>query len=137
MNGLVVCSISTIVKQLENKDCVFAPHAYHPQPQGKIERWHRSLKNQLLLDNYYLPGELEERIRQFVDYYNHERYHESLDNMTPADVYFGRVEEVKSKRERIKQETMEERRRQHRQGVQDRLYWNGESSLILRPEMSH
>ncbi len=50
---------------------------YHPQTQGKIERWHRSLKNQVLLENYYLLGELEDRIRQFVDYYNHERYHES------------------------------------------------------------
>jgi hypothetical protein len=70
-------------------------------------------------------------------YYNNERYHESLDNMTPADVYFGRVEEVKSRRERIKQATMAERRRQHRQGAQDRLYWNSESSLISRPEMSH
>jgi hypothetical protein len=68
---------------------------------------------------------------------NNERYHESLDNMTPADVYFGRVEEVKSKRERIKQVTMEERRRQHRQGVPDRLYWNSESSLNLRLEMLH
>jgi len=49
---------------------------YHPQTQGKIERWHRSLKNQILLENYYLPGDLEQRIGEFVDYYNHERYHE-------------------------------------------------------------
>ena len=55
---------------------------YHPQTQGKIERWHQSLKNQVLLENYYLPGELDKRIRRFVDYYNHERYHESLDNVT-------------------------------------------------------
>ena len=75
--------------------------------------------------------------KDFVTYYNNERYHESLDNMKPADVYFGRVEEVKNKRERIKQETMEKRRRQYRQGVQDRLYWKGESSLNLTPEMSH
>ena len=63
---------------------------YHPQTQGKIERWHRSLKNQILLENYYLPGDLEQRIGEFVDYYNHERYHESLNNLTPADVYYGR-----------------------------------------------
>ena len=110
---------------------------YHPMTQGKIERYHLSMKNVVKLQNFYFPWELEQTIKDFVTYYNNERYHESLDNMTPADVYFGRVEEVKSKRERIKQETMEERRRQHRQGVQDRLYWNGESSLILRPEMSH
>ena len=63
---------------------------YHPQTQGKIERWHRSLKNQILLENYYLPGDLEQRIGEFVDYYNHERYHESLNNLTPADMYYGR-----------------------------------------------
>lgn len=56
---------------------------YHPQTQGKIERWHRSLKNPILLENYYFPGELQDRIRQFVDYYNHERYHESLNNLNP------------------------------------------------------
>ena len=110
---------------------------YHPMTQGKIERYHLSMKNVVKLQNFHFPWELEQTIKDFVIYYNNERYHESLDNMTPADVYFGRVEEVKSNRERIKQKTMEERRRQHRQGVQDRLYWNGESSLILRPEMSH
>ncbi len=67
---------------------------YHPQTQGKIERWHRSLKNQISLENYYLPGELEEGIREFVDYYNHERYHESLNNLTPADLYYGRGQAV-------------------------------------------
>ena len=67
---------------------------YHPQTQGKIERWHRSLKNQILLENYYFPNELEDRIRQFVDYYNHERYHESLNNLTPADVFYGRGQSI-------------------------------------------
>ena len=62
---------------------------YHPQTQGKIERWHRSMKNQVLLENYYLPEELKVRIGKFVEYYNYERYHESLDNLTPADVYYG------------------------------------------------
>jgi len=47
------------------------------------------MKNQVLLENYYLPGELKTRINEFVNYYNHERYHESLDNLTPADVYYG------------------------------------------------
>lgn len=62
---------------------------YHPQTQGKIECWHRSPKNQILLKDYYLPEELNERIRQFADYYNHERHHESLNNLTPVDVYYG------------------------------------------------
>ncbi len=86
---------------------------YHPQTQGKIERWHRSLKNQILLDHYYLPGELEERIRRFVDYYNHERYHESLDNLTPADVYYGRGKAILDLRQQIKMRTLALRRQMH------------------------
>ena len=63
---------------------------FHPQTQGKIERWHQTLKNRILLENYYLPGDLEAQIDGFVDYYNNHRYHEAIDNLTPADVYFGR-----------------------------------------------
>jgi transposase InsO family protein len=62
---------------------------YHPMTQGKIERYHRSLKNRILLENYYLPGELEARLAEFVSFYNNRRYHESLGNLTPADSYFG------------------------------------------------
>jgi hypothetical protein len=58
--------------------------------QGKIERWHQTLKNRILLENYFLPGDLEAQIAAFIDDYNHHRYHESLDNLTPADVYCGR-----------------------------------------------
>ena len=61
----------------------------HPQTQGKIERWHQTLKNRILLENYYLPGDLEVQIAHFVEHYNYRRYHESLQNLTPADVYFG------------------------------------------------
>ena len=60
--------------------------------QGKIERYHRSMKNLVLLQNYYSPSELEKALVQFVDYYNNERYHESLDNLTPADIYFSKDE---------------------------------------------
>lgn len=83
---------------------------YHPQTQGKIERWHRSLKKQILLENYYFPGELEERIRQFVDYYNHQRYHESLNNLTPADVFYNRGQSILNEREKIKRRTLALRR---------------------------
>src|SRR5258705_7842807 len=55
---------------------------YHPQTQGKIERWHQTLKNRILLENYYLPGDLEQQIDAFVEHYNHVRYHESLNNLT-------------------------------------------------------
>ena len=86
---------------------------YHPQTQGKIERWHRSMKNQVLLENYYLPKELKFRIGEFLQYYNDERYHESLDNLTPADVYYGREQSILDKREQIKLETLAVRRQNH------------------------
>ena len=79
---------------------------YHPQTQGKIERYHRSIKNVVNLQHYYLPGELEREIGRYVEYYNNHRYHESLENLTPADVYFGKKREQLSMRERIKRETM-------------------------------
>ena len=88
---------------------------YHPMTQGKIERWHRSMKNQILLENYHLPGQLESAIDSFVTYYNHERYHESLNNLTPADVYYGRGTKVLSMRRKIKRRTLKERRRLHYQ----------------------
>ena len=91
---------------------------YHPQTQGKIERWHRSLKNQILLENYYFPGELDERIRQFVDYYNHQRYHESLNNLTPADVFYGRAQSILDKREKIKLRTLATRRQMYYKNYQ-------------------
>ena len=79
---------------------------YHPQTQGKIERWHQTLKNRILLEHYFLPGDLEQQIEAFVEHYNHQRYHESLNNVTPADVYFGRANGVLKQRERIKQQTI-------------------------------
>ena len=87
---------------------------YHPMTQGKIERWHQTLKNRILLENYYLPGELEAQIGAFVADYNHLRYHESLGNLTPADVYFGRGQTILIERERIKRQTIANRRLLHR-----------------------
>ena len=88
-----------------------APH--HPQTQGKIERWHQTLKNRILLENYYMPGDLEARIGDFIEHYNHRRYHESLNNLTPADVYFGRSQNILLQREGIKRDTIRKRRLQH------------------------
>jgi len=87
---------------------------FHPQTQGKIERWHQTLKNRILLENYFLPGDLEAQIETFVEHYNHQRYHESLANVTPADAYFGRAQAIIKHRERIKRQTIEHRRLQHR-----------------------
>ena len=83
---------------------------YHPMTQGKIERYHRSMKNEINLQKYYLPWELEQEIRRFVEYYNNERYHESLNNVTPADVYYGRHQEIISRRERLKRRTLKTRK---------------------------
>ena len=86
---------------------------FHPQTQGKIERWHQTMKNRFLLENYYLPGNLEQQIGAFVDHYNNHRYHESLNNVTPADVYFGRDKDILREREKIKKQTIQYRRLQH------------------------
>ncbi|MDQ7018425.1 MAG: IS3 family transposase [Robiginitomaculum sp.] len=90
---------------------------YHPQTQGKIERWHQTLKNRILLENYFLPGDLEAQVEAFVDHYNHRRYHESLSNLTPADVYFGRGQSILNRRRKIKQQTIQHRRLQYRKAV--------------------
>jgi len=85
----------------------------HPQTQGKIERYHRSMKNVVKLDNYYCPEELEAALATFIHYYNHQRYHESLENVTPADVYYGRQDEILKYRERIKMVTLKRRRQKY------------------------
>jgi putative transposase len=85
----------------------------HPQTQGKIERWHQMLKNRILLEHAYLPGELEARVAAFVEHYNHLRAHECLDNLPPADVYFGRGETILRERARIKRQTLMDRRLRH------------------------
>lgn len=82
----------------------------HPQTQGKIERYHRTMKNVVKLDHYYRPEELEGALEKFVNTYNNERYHESLQNLTPADVYYGRGDAILNERERIKQESFRKRK---------------------------
>jgi putative transposase len=90
---------------------------FHPQTQGKIERYHRSIKSVVLLNTFFFPGELEQAIADFVVYYNTQRYHESLNNLTPEDVYLGRTQEVLTQREFIKQQTLQQRRNAHLQTV--------------------
>ena len=87
---------------------------YHPQTQGKIECWHQTLKNRILLENYFLPGDLEAQIGAFIEHYNHARYHESLGKVTTADAYFGRAADILRQRATIKRQTIEHRRLQHR-----------------------
>jgi len=107
------CYISgELKKYLKNQKMDHTRRApYHPQTQGKIERYHRSMKNGVKLDNYYLPGDLELEIGKRVDHYNNERIHESLDNVTPADMYFGQKEKILTQRQIIKQKTLLGRKR--------------------------
>jgi len=74
-------------------------------PLGRLLRntlpgsgWHQTLKNRILLENYFLPGDLEAQIEAFVDHYNHQRYHESIKKVIPADVYFGRDKTILKQR---------------------------------------
>jgi len=86
---------------------------YHPMTQGKIERWHRSMKNVVKLENYYSPWALERAIGAFVDHYNHRRYQESVGNVTPADMYDGRQPQILAQREKIKRKTLARRKREN------------------------
>ena len=83
--------------------------------QGKIERWHRSLKNRILLEHYYLPGDLERQIADFINHYNTRRYHESLKNLTPEDVWLGRGEAILQQRQKLKLKTLRQRKILHMQ----------------------
>jgi len=87
---------------------------FHPQTQGKIERYHRSMKNIIHLDHYFLPQQLDAEITKWVNYYNNHRYHESLGNITPSDKYDGREIAIFSERRMIKQKTMKLRRKENR-----------------------
>ena len=86
---------------------------YHPMPQGKTQRYHRSMKNIIKLQNYYFPWELEQEISRFVEYYNNHCYHEALNNITPADVYSGRHREILTKRDQVKRKTEVLRKKQN------------------------
>jgi len=100
---------STFISNKEMGHVRGAP--YHPQTQGKIERYHRSMKNVVKLEHYFYPDDLRAKLEGFVNYYNNERYHESLKNVTPADVYYGREKQVLHQRRNVKIETMKERRK--------------------------
>lgn len=90
----------------------------HPQTQGRIARWHQSLKDRILLEKHFLEGELEAAIAAFIDHSNNHRCHESIGNLTPAGVYFGHGETILAEKRRIKQQTIQDRRLNHqRQAV--------------------
>ncbi len=87
---------------------------FHPQTNGKIERYHRTIKGDINLVPYEMPSELRQAIESFVEHYNHRRYHEALDNVTPADVYFGRRDEILAQRKEAKRKTLQARKKYYR-----------------------
>jgi putative transposase len=109
------CYIShELAEYLDDKDMKHVRgRPLHPQTQGKIERYHRSMKNIVKLDNYFSPGQLEEKLKEFVHYYNFERYHESLQNVTPSEVYFGTAYRKIKQRKMTKSRTLKERKKQY------------------------
>jgi transposase InsO family protein len=106
------CYIAAELKEYLHSKGVKPIHgrANHPQTQGKIERYHRTMKNIVKLNHYYCQDELIYAVDVFVNNYNHKRYHESLDNVTPADVYWGKKDQILRRREKIKIQNMSMRR---------------------------
>jgi len=91
---------------------------YHPQTNGKVERYQQSLKQEVNQLPYELPSQLERAIADFVDYYNYRRYHKALGNVMPADVLYGRREEILERRKEVQIQTIN-RRRDYNQGLRE------------------
>ena len=91
---------------------------FHPQTNGKLERYHRTLKTEVNQVPYEVVSDLEGAIGAFVDFYNHRRYHKALGNVTPADVLHGHREAILALRKEV-QKTTFERRRRYNQAVRE------------------
>ena len=87
---------------------------YHPQTNGKLERYHRTIKGEIYLLPYEMPGELKEAVKAFIEYYNYQRYHEGLGDVTPYDAYTGRHLEVIQRRKEAKNRTLSARKSYNR-----------------------
>lgn len=96
----------------------------HPQTQGKIERYHRSMKRVIKLQHYFAPSEPEEAIGEWVEYYNEQRYHESLGNLRPIDVYLGRQDQILKIREQLKRDSLKQRYQTNKLNQQSNISLN-------------
>ena len=82
---------------------------FHPQTNGKLERYHRTIKLDVNQIPYDVPGNLEIAITECVNYYNNRRYHKALRNVTPSDVLDGRRKEILQKRKGVQTQTFQRR----------------------------
>jgi len=123
-SGYLARAFEEYLRMLAIRHIYCAPH--HPQTNGKIERFHETLRARMNLLVYTSPDELRRTMQAFIDYYNHRRYHEAIGNVTPADVYYGRREEILRRRAEQKQRTIEQRLR----------YNLGRCNLKLEGELS-
>ena len=115
-SGYVSGAFREYLQQVGIRHILAAP--YHPQTNGKLERYHRTLKTEVNQVPYEAVSDLEEAIGAFVDFYNHRRYHKALGNVTPADVLAGRREAILSHRKEVQKATFE-RRRKYNQAVRE------------------
>ena len=110
--GYLAHAFEDYLRMLEIRHIHCSPH--HPQTNGKLERFHETLKARVNLLVYTSPEELRRAIAEFIEYYNHRRYHEGIGNVAPADVYYGRREAILKRREEQKRVTLEGRIRYNR-----------------------
>ena len=108
-SGYLARAFEEYLEMLGIRHIYCAPH--HPQTNGKIERFHETLRARMNLLIYTSPEELRRTMQEFIVYYNYHRYHEAIGNVTPADVYYGRREEILRRRGEQKLRTIEERLR--------------------------
>ena len=109
---------------------------FHPQTNGKLERYHRTLKTDVNQVPYEVVQDLETAIEDFVEFYNYRRYHKALGDVTPADVLEGRREAILVRRKEVQRETFE-RRRQYNQAIRDTLKREASPPGVFGPKVSN
>jgi len=83
---------------------------YYPQSNGKLERWHKSLKSECIRPGTPLSQQDAERlIQQYVDHYNNVRLHSAIGYVTPMDMLAGRQKEIQAARDRKLEEARRKR----------------------------
>ena len=105
--GFLARALEDYLRMLEIRHIYCSP--YHPQTNGKLERFHETLKARLNLLVFTSPEARRAAMAEFIEFYNHRRYHEGIGNGTPADVYFRRREEILKRRKEQKQATLARR----------------------------